>query len=55
MLSLPNSAESKLPDKYSPLLYMVKTELTNAGCAPCVRRKGKKTVSRLSQTHSDTD
>lgn len=42
---LPPSAESKLPDKYSPLLYMVKTELNSAGCSPCVRTKGKKTVS----------
>lgn len=53
MLSLPNSAESKLPDKYSPLLYMVKIELTSAGCSLCFHRKGKKT--RVSQTDSYTN
>ncbi len=36
MRSLPKGAESKRLDKYSPLLYMVKIELTSAGCALCL-------------------
>lgn len=36
MRTLPESAESKRPDKYSPLLYMVRIELTSAGCALCL-------------------
>lgn len=36
MCSLPKSSESKRLDKYSPLLYMVKIELTSAGCALCL-------------------
>lgn len=42
MYSLHKSNDSKQLDKYSPLLYMVKIELTSAAAAaPCLRR-GKK-------------
>lgn len=36
MRRLPKGTESKRLDKYSPLLYMVKIELTSAGCALCL-------------------
>lgn len=40
--SVPMRAEKRLPDKYSPLLYMVKIEPTSAGWALCLQRRGKK-------------
>lgn len=47
MPSVPMRAEGekKLPDKYSPLLYMVKIELTSASCALCLPRGEKNNLS----------